>query len=413
MQRSERRAAIAATLVLVIGMGFGRFAFTGLYPLMVADGQISIGGGSYAASSNYAGYLIGALLAGFLSDIPARRMCLHAVGLTVLALALLWFPLPEWAIITVRGFAGVASAISMVAASHWLIQDRQHHRGAPALFAGVGIGIFLSAEIIALGDIIALPSRSIWLLLAVAALPLAVIAIIMQARADRTRPSPAEAAHSDGHAHAALRPVRLIVIYGLAGFGYIITATYLPLLVSAALGSVDPVHIWAVFGLGAVPSCFLWHALHVRWGTSRALFLNLLVQAIGVVLPVLHTPTAYIASALLVGGTFMGTVTIAMPAARRVAAKVHFNMLAIMTASYGVGQIVGPLIASYLHARGQSLDTSLLIAAGALVIAAFLSVQGRHSTVRPPTSRVSGKREPEHALHSSHSREADPIARVD
>ncbi|MFC7067884.1 hypothetical protein [Brucella rhizosphaerae] len=40
--QSESGATIAAALVLIIGMGFGRFAFTGLYPLMIADGQISV-----------------------------------------------------------------------------------------------------------------------------------------------------------------------------------------------------------------------------------------------------------------------------------------------------------------------------------------------------------------------------------
>ncbi|MFD2651758.1 hypothetical protein [Brucella rhizosphaerae] len=30
--QSESGATIAAALVLIIGMGFGRFAFTGLYP---------------------------------------------------------------------------------------------------------------------------------------------------------------------------------------------------------------------------------------------------------------------------------------------------------------------------------------------------------------------------------------------
>ncbi|BCP54857.1 sugar transporter [Kaistia sp. 32K] len=371
-------AAVAAAIVLVIGMGFGRFAFTGLYPQMVADGQISVGGGSYAASANYAGYLIGALLVSFLTGISARRQCSIAVGATVAALGLLWLPLPEGAVIAVRGFAGVASAIALVAASHWLIHDRQHHHGAPALFSGVGIGIFLSAEIIALGHFATLSSRAIWLLLGLVGLGLAVVALAMQARTDRTKPAPAERGHAGAQARdIAFGPARLIVVYGLAGFGYIITATYLPLLVQTALGSVDPVHIWAVFGLGAVPSCFLWHALHVRWGTSRALLVNLLVQAAGVILPVLHLPSAYIASALLVGGTFMGTVTIAMPAARRVAGKVRFNMLAIMTASYGVGQIVGPLIAALILARTGSFDPSLMLAGGALVVAAVLCVSGR------------------------------------
>jgi hypothetical protein len=164
---------------------------------------------------------------------------------------------------------------------------------------------------------------------------------------------------------------RLIAIYGLAGFGYIITATYLPLLISQALGSVDPIHIWAAFGLGAVPSCFLWHALHMRWGTRRSLALNLVLQAAGVALPAFsHSPIAYLGSALLVGGTFMGSVTIVLPAARRVANTVRFNILAIVTASYGVGQIAGPLVANALFVRTQSFDSALLVAAFGLAAGA-------------------------------------------
>ena len=116
-----------------------------------------------------------------------------------------------------------------------------------------------------------------------------------------------------------------------------------------ALGQIDPIHIWAAFGLGAAPSCFLWHAIHERLGTQRAMQCNLVVQAVGVVLPALsHTAPAYLASAILVGGTFMGTVTIAAPAARRLAHKVRFNLFAVMTAAYGVGQIVGPLASTAL-----------------------------------------------------------------
>lgn len=369
MQRNDRLAALAAALVLLIGMSFGRFAFTGLYPLMVADGEISVEGGSWAASANYAGYLVGALMAGFLPRLSSRTLCAIAVLSTAALLAPLGLRMPEWLIVAVRGLAGVSSAFAMVAASHWLIQDRRNQHGAPILFAGVGFGIVVSAEIIAAGHAAALSSRAIWLLLAAVALALSALAILMQARADRTPPPPPEPAGGVGGGPApAFGAGRLILVYGLAGFGYIITATYLPLLVRTALGgSIDPVHVWAVFGLGAVPSCFLWHAVHVRWGTALSLVANLLVQAVGVALPLLHDPAAYIASAFLVGGTFTGTTTIAMPAARRLAATVRFNMLAIVTAAYGVGQIVGPLIAGALYARTQSFDAALVTASLALL----------------------------------------------
>ena len=355
-------------------MGFGRFAFTGLYPLMVAGKQISVEGGSYAASANYAGYLAGALLAALLTGVSSRRLCSLSVAATVMLLALLCLALPEWAIITIRGLAGAASAISMVAASHWLIQDQRQHHGAPVLFAGVGVGILISAELIALSHFAGLSSYLVWGVLGGAALLAAILAVALQGSVERRPSLSGPQRHQVQEGSTSLSATRLILIYGLAGFGYIITATYLPLMVRTALGSVDPVHVWAVFGVGAVPSCFVWHWVHMRWGTGRALMLNLVAQAIGVALPAFHTPVAYVMSAMLVGATFMGTVTIAMPAARRVAAKVRFNMLAAMTAAYGVGQIIGPLIASWLYAETGSFDISLMIAAATLLAAACMCV---------------------------------------
>lgn len=371
MSRNDRTTALAGALVLAIGMGFGRFAFTGLYPLMVAEQQISVEAGSYAASANYAGYLIGALLLSLWPTRSSRAMCALAVVTTAALLALLGLPLSPLHIILVRGLAGVSSAIAMVAAAQWLLHDRGLPHKAATLFAGVGIGILLSAEIIAAGHAAALPSRSVWLLLGGVSLILGSVALWLQARAERDeRPPISEATAISG----LLGPYRLTIVYGLAGFGYIITATYLPLLVRNALGSVDPAHIWALFGLGAVPSCFLWHALHRRWGSNISLAANLGVQAVGVVLPVLHHPVAYVASALIVGGTFVGTVTIALPAARKVAALVRFNMIAVMTLAYGAGQIAGPFVANALYLSSGSFDASLLLAGLVLLTAAALSL---------------------------------------
>ncbi|OEZ64245.1 major facilitator superfamily protein [Janthinobacterium sp. HH100] len=173
-----------------------------------------------------------------------------------------------------------------------------------------------------------------------------------------------------------MAPWPLVLIYGLAGLGYIVTATYLPVLVGAALPGLNSAHVWAVFGLGAAPSCFLWHRLHERLGTRQALRLNLLLQALGVALPVLAPSAAgYLLSAILVGGTFVGTVTIAMPAAQRAAVKAGTSMMAGMTVVYGVGQIIGPVLAGSLYAQSHSFNSSLLAAAGALLLAIIVSLR--------------------------------------
>lgn len=374
--RSALGPALAASLILAIGMGFGRFAFTGLYPVMVHDGLLTVHGGTFAASANYAGYLLGALLVSNARPGHARGLCIWATVGGILCMAALGGLHSAGPIIAVRGLAGVCSAVSMVAASLWLLQHMGHGHGAPILYAGVGVGIVLSAELIALGHHAGLGSPALWTVLAAASLVLALAAW----PALGLPPEPASAAdarpeeRAAGAGTARAQAMRLIALYGLAGFGYIVTATYLPFFIKGALGPVDPIHVWAVFGFGAVPSCFFWHWLRVRLGTRRSLTWNLVVQGIGVVLPVFsHGAVACLLSAFLVGGTFVGTVTIAMPAARRVAHAVRFNMLAVMTAVYGVGQIIGPLVANAILALTQSFSASLLAAGAALLVAAAMS----------------------------------------
>ncbi|WP_272994210.1 YbfB/YjiJ family MFS transporter [Paraglaciecola agarilytica] len=366
------RSAIDAALVMAVGMGFGRFAYTALYPHMVQDDVLSLSGGSLAASANYAGYLIGALVAIRARPANSYHFCLWATAGTAACLAVLALIETTWAIVVVRGIAGVFSAVSMVAASLWLLEYRKHLHGAPLLYAGVGVGIALSAELVVLAAQLGLNSHGLWLTLGISSLVLGGFA--------------AQGLKSSGQGDLVQMPttsngddtvgsVPLVMIYGLAGFGYIITATYLPLLVKTALPDVDSAHVWAVFGLGAAPSCFLWHRIHLRLSTQKSLALNLGVQACGVVLPVLlPNGVGYLASALLVGGTFMGTVTIAMPAAQRIAHQARGNLLATMTIIYSIGQIIGPLVASSLYSVAHGFSGSLWAAGVALVIGACMSL---------------------------------------
>ena len=372
-------AACAGALVIAVGMGFSRFAYTGVYPVMVNEGLLTVQDGTLAASANYAGYLFGALFAAKLASHQARRWVLISIAGSILCMFALALAATPWAVVVIRGLAGILSALCMIAASLWLLQHHGYQRGAPLLFAGVGVGIFASAELLALGQYFGFKSPALWLVLGVGASLFAALAML---RLDNTQSKIGHATDSEAMSgHTPLAAWSLIVCYGLAGFGYIITATYLPMLVKDSLGDVNPAHVWAVFGLGAAPSCYLWHRFHLRYGTRAALRANLVAQAFGVVLPVL-LPNAigFLGSALIVGGTFMGTVTIAMPAAKKVSHTIKFNLIAIMTAAYGVGQIIGPLLASRLYSQSGTFSSSLVAAATGLLLSAALTL--RYPTIR-------------------------------
>ncbi|KGQ70880.1 sugar transporter [Chelonobacter oris] len=371
---------IKACLILAVGMGFGRFAFTAIYPYMVDEQLLTVTEGSIAASMNYIGYLIGALAAIKIKPHHADVMCICALLGTTLCLLLLALPLSSLWIIVIRGIAGIFSALSIIGSSMWLFSQRGLHRQAPLLYAGVGLGIALSAEVVVIGNHVLLTSSALWLLLAIIS-----IVIVLFVIRDLRRTAPLLSAQS---AKTALtRPdfhaVPLVIMYGLAGFGYIITATYLPLFVKLAMPTLNVGHIWAAFGLGAVPSCFIWHKLRHKLGSKRALILNLWLQAIGVVLPVLlNNNLGYVSSALLVGGTFMGTVTIAMAQAQLLAHHSGRNLLAIMTVAYGIGQIAGPLIADRLYQIEHSFNLSLLIAAAVLIGGAIIIAKKESKAVK-------------------------------
>lgn len=367
------KSALSAALVMAIGMGFGRFAFTAVYPHMIAEGILNLHSASIAASANYAGYLFGALFAIKIQSQHSYATSVFATIGTTLCLILLDYVDSASVIIFIRGLAGVLSAFAMVSASLWLLEQQKQPHQAPILYAGVGLGIALSAELLVFGTQLGWQSKNLWLLLGLSSLILGLVAI---AGLSRARPQPAFESNLS-HSYAKTpKAISLIMIYALAGFGYIITATYLPLLVKQALPNIEAAHIWAIFGLGAIPSCFFWHYLHDRLGTRVALSSNLGLQAIGVVLPII-IPTAwgYLLSALLVGGTFMGTVTIAMPVAQRITRQSKSNLIAIMTVVYGLGQIIGPIIANTLFSMYHTPDSSLITAATALLIATLISLK--------------------------------------
>ncbi len=232
-------AALVAALVMAVGMGFGRFAFTGVYPVMVSDGVLTVHQGTLAASANYAGYLIGALLTAALHPRHSRRLCVAALAGIVICLGLTALWSAPWLIIVMRGITGAVSAVTMVAASLWLLQHRGHSKGAPMLYAGVGLGIVLSSEMLVAGHAYGLHSAGLWWVLAVGALILSAVALPgLDARPVQNADAPAI---SHGHeSFPALSAGRLIPAYGLAGFGYIVTATYLPLLVRARSGLSIP-----------------------------------------------------------------------------------------------------------------------------------------------------------------------------
>jgi MFS family permease len=167
----------------------------------------------------------------------------------------------------------------------------------------------------------------------------------------------------------------LLASYTLFGFGYVITATFIVVIVreSAALRPLEPA-IWTIVGLAGVPSVWAWTLLANRIGLFAAYALACITEAIGVAASVLATSIPIvILAAILLGGTFMAITSLGLAGGRRMASSDPVRVLALLTAGFGLGQIVGPALAGFLRESTGSYLAPSLAAAAALVIAAALS----------------------------------------
>jgi predicted MFS family arabinose efflux permease len=79
-----------------------------------------------------------------------------------------------------------------------------------------------------------------------------------------------------------------------------------------------------------------------------------------------------LAAAILLGGTIMGLTALGLIQARKLARGDPRQSLALMTAAFGLGQMIGPSFAGFAFHYTGSFRAPSLAAALALVVAAAL-----------------------------------------
>ena len=373
--------AIGGLVALASAVGIGRFVYTPILPLMVEDLGMTQGAAGLLASANFAGYLAGALLAAT-PILPGsrRRRLIIALIVSSLTTAAMAFASSTVTFLILRFVGGVASAFVLVFASA-LVLDRLSAAGRPDLaavhFAGVGTGMALSAVLVSSLVTWGNGWRSLWLASGfTSVLAVGIVATLIE---DRVEPVTVMTSRPP---RANARRTALVVAYGLFGFGYIITATFLVAIVrgSDQARAFEPV-VWLVVGLAAAPSVALWTLVGEKIGSARAFACACMVEALGVAVSVLWlTPPGVILAAALLGGTFMGITGLGLIRARRLSQGDPRRTLAVMTAAFGLGQIVGPTFAGVIDDATGSFLMPSLTAVSALLVAAFLATVGPTQT---------------------------------
>ncbi|MGC5328045.1 YbfB/YjiJ family MFS transporter [Brevibacillus sp. SYSU BS000544] len=357
---------------LIVAMGIGRFAFTPILPLMMDSHLFTAAGAGYLASSNYLGYLVGAL--GLTVIRPKNRTWL-LIGGIIVSVATTWGmggfqSMEAWLLL--RFLSGVASAIVFVVAASIVVEHVSEIQTG-VFYGGVGLGILLTGLMV---PVLAEEGQwmGAWKGLGLVGLVLGLFSCYALLNRRQTSRNIQQAFHGDSSAPVKRILICLAVAYGLEGLGYIVTGTYLA---AYAKESSDIANIatssWIWVGIAAAPSCVAWSFLATRWGKKWTLSLAMLLQSFGIAIPVI-APSAFalLLGAVLFGATFMGITTITLSFAKDMYPKDSRKIIGLLTTFYGLGQMIGPSVAGLLIAVENSYDTALFGAASIVLLGALV-----------------------------------------
>jgi predicted MFS family arabinose efflux permease len=372
--------ACGGLVALAVAMGIGRFAFTPLLPMMQDEFGLTLAEGGWLASANYVGYLAGALSATLVADVARRgaiRLGLASIALSTLAMGAT-DSFAAWMVL--RFVPGFASAWVLVCVSTWSL-ELLGRAGRPALggavYAGVGAGIAFAGVTCLIVIQIGSTSGVAWEILGAAAL---VVALVLWPVVGSDATDAAGRRASSAATGRIPEYWRLVFCHGAFGFGYIIPATFLPVMAKQIVA--EPLWFglaWPVFGAAALLSTLAAARLTRVIGQREVWILGNLAMGIGMLVPIGVPGAAGIAiAAICVGGTFMVNTMVGMQEARRVAGARAGGLMAAMTSAFAAGQIAGPLLVGWLSRFEGGLTIALSSAAIPLFAAAWILFKGEH-----------------------------------
>lgn len=366
----------AGIFSLILVLGVARFAYTPLLPLMQQQAGLGVAAAGWLAAINYAGYLSGALIASRISSLVLKDR-LYRIGMVLAIVSTLVMGLSThivvWAIS--RYVAGLTSAAGMLLGTglimNWLI--RHNHRSELGIhFAGIGLGIAGCAGAVMLFTPW-LDWREQWF-------AFTALGCLLLAPALRWLPPPDSSGLTTSGQKLQDQPPSALYLrvfmaaYFCAGFGYVVSVTFIVAIVNQLPGLAGWGNlVFLAIGIGAAPACMNWDLIARRTGDLNALILAALLQIVGILLPVM-VPGLWAAmlGALLFGGTFIGMVSLVLSMAGRYYPGMPAKMMGKMTLSYGVAQIIGPAVTGQIGARLGSYNAGLYVAAAIMALGAGL-----------------------------------------
>ncbi|WP_215848676.1 YbfB/YjiJ family MFS transporter [Candidatus Pantoea bituminis] len=363
---SSIKTMLTGLLTLVTVMGIGRFSLTPQIPVMMNDGYLTLSSAGILAAMNYIGYLVGAIHVSRIKHSHAQY--LKAGIMATVLVTLLSGTTGSFAIQCLfRLIAGVGGAWALIIVTAWTqmtLAGNNAPRLSAAVFTGPGVGIMLSGILAWLMATYHFHSSASWYVYGA-------VALIVSLLISRNLPAEFGAAKSQVTHHEPISAnlKKLVVIYALAGFGYILPATFLSQMAHSAFPDGNQAaFFWPLFGLSAVAGVALIILFSARFNTQVSLATAMILQGLGVAAAVVvHNAAGLLISTILTGLGFLSIMQLTMRFAREISSGSVAKTVGILTSGYATGQLVGPLVSSASVALFGSLNEAIVLAALCLI----------------------------------------------
>jgi len=349
--------------VKMTGLGFGRFAYPMLLPSMRRSLEFNYSEMGVLSGAMMLGYLLFSLVGGMLATrfgpkkIVVGSLLCGSLSMFFISKLSDFSPLLFFSFAMGAGAAG--SHISITTMPMAWFEERRLGRALGVVTGGTGLGIVVTGLLLPylLYHLGKEAWRECWLLLALITFSVAVVGAILlrekpsQATLSPFSPAGNKASFPYAERGSGLSLKAIFIIYFIFGFAYNIYATYFVAYMVEEIRLTEKTagDIWAIFGWMCAGSGLIWGFLSDRLGRRKALLWNNGIISLSVLLPLLlHKPFFMGFSALLFGGTFLGTVTvIAAAIGDRVSEKRAF-VYGLATLIHGTGQFLGTISGGWL-----------------------------------------------------------------
>lgn len=385
---------LAASVATVFAsLGLARFGYTMILPDMRQGLQFSYTQMGALATGNFVGYLVFALLGGYLASRFGPRLVI-AISLVFAGAAMLLTGLASGFVVALVGrtLTGLGSGGSNVPVmgliSAWFGR-RLRGMAAGIAVGGSGIGMVVTGWVVpriiasspdtgwriswyVLGGVVVALGVAVWLILRDQPAAMGLRAVGDDEPVGTSPPNPEPQRIPIRRLYTSPLLVQLGLIYAAFGFSYIIYATFFAayLTEERGLSSAQAGAMWSLVGVLAIFCGFVWGGLSDRIGRRVGLALVFALEGIAILLIAVWTaPAGYMVSAFLFGFTaFAIPAIMAAACGDFVGPRLAPAALGAITLVFGIGQSIGPSVGGWLADWSGSFAAAFVVAA----VAAFL-----------------------------------------